>query len=197
MFKLNGQTLPEPSYPITDPCTTDNADPVEYVDVGDDDECGDAQIPGDIRSLLKKVTNAPLPTQHDNSPDNEAQASNDTDGTDDEDAPDWEFDSNEQRSPDPLYEFCPAPHRKQLLSIITRHFCRHHFFPTRSGVHQSPADICNQCVCEMYMFCKRRGLTEVWAYMWNSWYSLSMWNLWARSSRSDWARLRGSCLSFW
>ena len=37
-FKLNGQTLPEPSYPITAPSTTDDIDPVEYVEVGDDED---------------------------------------------------------------------------------------------------------------------------------------------------------------
>ncbi len=37
----------------------------------------------------------------------------------------------------------------------------------------------------MYTFCKRRGLTEVWAYMWMSWYSPSMWSLWARSSKGN------------
>lgn len=58
-FKLNGQTLPKPSYPITDPSTTDDIDPVEYVKVSDDEECSNVLIPGDVQSLLKKVTNGP------------------------------------------------------------------------------------------------------------------------------------------
>ncbi|KAF8316685.1 uncharacterized protein EI90DRAFT_2814810, partial [Cantharellus anzutake] len=29
-------------------------------------------------------------------------------------------------------------------------------------------------------FCQECGLTEAWAYLWNSWYS--KWDLWARSS---------------
>ena len=40
----------------------------------------------------------------------------------------------------------------------------------------------NSCVVEMYHFCKQRGLSEVWAYMWSSWYSPQMWKLWAQSS---------------
>ena len=32
---------------------------VDYVDAGDDDEEGGDTIPGDVRSLLKKVTNRP------------------------------------------------------------------------------------------------------------------------------------------
>ena len=34
----------------------------------------------------------------------------------------------------------------------------------------------------MYTFCKQRGLSNVWGYMWMSWYSPHMWQLWARSS---------------
>ncbi|KAF9507539.1 hypothetical protein BS47DRAFT_1282934, partial [Hydnum rufescens UP504] len=78
--------------------------------------------------------------------------------------------------------FCPAAHHKQLLSLITHHFCCHNFFPTCSGTRQSPLKILDQCVHEMYTFCEQQGLTEVWAYMSNSWYSLPMQNLWAHSS---------------
>src|SRR5258705_110461 len=34
----------------------------------------------------------------------------------------------------------------------------------------------------MYYFCKKWGLSEVWAYMWASWYTPQMWKLWARST---------------
>ena len=184
-FKLNGQTLPKPSYPITDPSTTDDIDPVEYVKVSDDEECSNVLIPGDVQSLLKKVTNGPTTIQLDNSPDNDFEVDNNPDATDSEDVPDWGFDPEEKQSPNSTYEFCPAPHHKQLLSIITQHFCHHHFFPTCLGLHQSPAEIHEQCIHEMYLFCKWWGLAEVWAYMWNSWYSPSMWDLWAWSSRSN------------
>ena len=149
-FKLNGQKIPESSY------TTPAA--VEYVDAGDDDEEGcDVLIPGDVRSLLKKITNAyEYSYEPDDQPEDDSSGDeeNGADATDDEDAPDWEFDVNEEQSPNPTYEFCPAAHCKQLLSMITHHFCRHHFFPTRSGIHQSPGEIHDQCVRDMYMFCK-------------------------------------------
>ena len=96
---------------------------------------------------------------------------------DEEDTPNWEFDVNEKCSLDPMYKFCPAAHHKQLLLLVTCHFCHHPFFPTRNGTHQILTQIHEQSVCEMYVFCKTRGLTEVWAYMWSSWYSLSMWKL--------------------
>jgi hypothetical protein len=44
---------------------------------------------------------------------------------DSEDGPDWLFEEGEKTSADPLYVFCPAPHRKQVLHLFTRHFCRH------------------------------------------------------------------------
>ncbi|KAF8324407.1 uncharacterized protein EI90DRAFT_3019545 [Cantharellus anzutake] len=68
----------------------------------------------------------------------------DTDGSDEEDGPDWAFEADEKRSKDPEYEFCPAAHRKQLLSIVTRHFCQHPFFPACNGSSQTAAQICEE-----------------------------------------------------
>jgi len=53
---LNGQSIPEPSL-LTLVNAIDRE--VDYVDAGDDDEEGGDTIPGDVRSLLKKVTNRP------------------------------------------------------------------------------------------------------------------------------------------
>jgi len=43
---------------------------------------------------------------------------------------DWEFNSDKVQTNDYGYQFCPAAHCKQLLTIITQHFCSHSFFPT-------------------------------------------------------------------
>ena len=56
---------------------------------------------------------------------------------------------------DPEYEFCPAAHRKQLLNIMTRHFCCHPFFPTHKGKHQTSDEIHKECVHKMYTFCMK------------------------------------------
>ncbi|KAJ7673680.1 hypothetical protein DFH06DRAFT_1081519, partial [Mycena polygramma] len=109
--------------------------------------------------------------------------------TDAEDGPDWLFDEGETRSADPLYVFCPAPHRKQLLHLFTRHFCQHPLFPTQDGP-KSSEDIRRQSVYEMYMFCHQRGLREVWGYFWTSWYAPKVWKLWARSTSPLLSRLR-------
>ncbi|KAF9230573.1 hypothetical protein BU15DRAFT_30989, partial [Melanogaster broomeanus] len=86
--------------------------------------------------------------------------------------------------------FCPACHRKQLLHLFTKHFCQHPSFPDRDGIKRSPQEIRHNAVYEMYMFCYQRGLREVWAYMWSSWYSPSRWPLWARSTTAYVSRLR-------
>ncbi|KAJ7764471.1 hypothetical protein B0H14DRAFT_2403339 [Mycena olivaceomarginata] len=102
-------------------------------------------------------------------------------GQDSEDGPDWLFEEGEKTSADPLYVFCPAPHRKQILRLFTRHFCQHLLFPTENG-SKSASDIRREAVHEMYTFCHIRGLREVWGYLWTSWYTPNMWKLWARST---------------
>lgn len=102
-----------------------------------------------------------------------------------EDGPDYMFEKGELRSRRQDYVFCPAVHRRQLLLIFTDHYCRHPLFPEPervSGAAPSALEVRHRCVHEMYTFCKERGLREVWAYMWTSWYSSKMWPLWARSS---------------
>ncbi|KAJ7595598.1 hypothetical protein C8J56DRAFT_1001696 [Mycena floridula] len=51
----------------------------------------------------------------------------------------------------------------------------------------------------MYNFCHQRGLREVWAYFWTSWYSPKVWKLWARSSSPYLTRLRTTMTveNFW
>jgi hypothetical protein len=112
------------------------------------------------------------------------------DESDSEDAPDWMFEEGEIRSGDRDYVFCPAPHRKQILHLFTKHFCQHPIFPERNGTHQSAEEIRVNAVKEMYLFCWQRGLREVWGYLWSSWYSAKAWKLWARSTSVYISRLR-------
>jgi hypothetical protein len=108
--------------------------------------------------------------------------------TDQEDAPDWFFEGD-TKSADPDYVFCPAPHRRQTLHLFTKHFCQHPLFPEHDGVKTAEC-IRKDAVMEMYQFCYQRGLREVWGYLWNFWYSLKMWKLWARSTSELVSRLR-------
>jgi hypothetical protein len=103
------------------------------------------------------------------------------DEEDQEDAPEWFFEEGEVRSPDPNYEFFPAPHRRQILHLFTKHFCQHPLLPEHDGV-TSAEGIRQDGVMEMYRFFHQRGLREVWGYLWSSWYSPKMWKLWACST---------------
>ena len=138
----------------------------------------DNMIPDDIMTVIDND----LPNTinlHNNKSDIDSNSENEDEA---EAAPQWEFDPNEEFSKDETYLFCLLPHCQQLLCLFTCHFCCHPFFPTCSGIHQTSSEVQNQSVAEMYYFCKQRGLSEVWPYMWSSWYSPPMWKLWARSS---------------
>ncbi|EJD33289.1 hypothetical protein AURDEDRAFT_43999, partial [Auricularia subglabra TFB-10046 SS5] len=88
--------------------------------------------------------------------------------------------------------FCPAQHRKQLLRLFTKHFTQHPLLP-----EQAPCKA--GAVSAMYHFCHARSLTEVWAYMWTSWYRAKMWPLWALSASPLVPRLRTTMVveNFW
>lgn len=79
---------------------------------------------------------------------------------DSDDGPSWMFKEGETLSRDPEYVFCPAPHRKGILRLFTRHFCQHPLLLERDG-KLSAEDIRSQAVYDMYNFCKVRGLREV------------------------------------
>lgn len=116
------------------------------------------------------------------------------------DVPDWLVEEGEKsvRS-DPNYVFCPAQHRSVFLRLFTRHFTRHPLLLDPSGP-MSAEEIRTVAVWEMYSCCYQRGLTEVWAYMWTSWYQPKMWALWARSSSAKFlSRLRTTMTveNFW
>jgi hypothetical protein len=113
------------------------------------------------------------------------------DDFDQEDGPNWQFEGNEKTSKSRYYVFCPAPHRRQLLKLFTRHFCQHPLLFERLDSKKLTAkEIRDGAVHEMYSFCEKRGLREVWAYFWNNWYQASHWKLWARSSSPYLSRQR-------
>jgi hypothetical protein len=111
------------------------------------------------------------------------------DDIDEEDAPDWVFEEGELRSRDPEYTFCPAPHRKQILRLFTKHFCKHQLLPEPTG-WRTAVEIRTEAVQEMYQFCYQRRLRETWAYLWTYWYSAKMWPLWALSPSELMSRIR-------
>ena len=95
--------------------------------------------------------------------------------------PEWMFEPQEKPVKDPNYSFCPAPHRRGVLRLFTKHFLQHPLLPDQCG-KLTPKEIYEKAAFEMYLYCKQRGLTEVWAYLWTSWYQPKQWCLWARSA---------------
>ncbi|KIJ52335.1 hypothetical protein M422DRAFT_83352, partial [Sphaerobolus stellatus SS14] len=85
-------------------------------------------------------------------------------------------------SKDSGYLFCPAEHRLSILRLFTKHHAQHPLLPERHGQTRTAEQIYEDAVLEMYTHCTRNRLTEVWAYMWNCWYSPTKWLLWARSA---------------
>ncbi|KAJ7578860.1 hypothetical protein C8J56DRAFT_797046, partial [Mycena floridula] len=108
------------------------------------------------------------------------------------------FEKDEKVAKSKDYVFCPAVHRAQLLQIFTKHFCQHPLFLERDGKWDAKR-IHDNAVHEMYLFCHQRGLREVWAYFWTSWYCPKVWKLWARSSSPYLTRLRTTMTveNFW
>ncbi|KAI1782045.1 hypothetical protein LXA43DRAFT_870500, partial [Ganoderma leucocontextum] len=80
------------------------------------------------------------------------------------------------------YEFCPAAHRLPIMRLFAKHASQHPLLPERHGQARSSDEIRRDAVTEMYLHCKTNNLSEVWAYLWNSWYGPSRWKLWARAA---------------
>ncbi len=72
--------------------------------------------PNDIQDLVTRVLKDSHSSQQKVS---ENEEDEDDAAMDDEDAPDWVFEAHEVWSGDPTYEFCPAAHHKQLLTMFT------------------------------------------------------------------------------
>ncbi|EIN11346.1 hypothetical protein PUNSTDRAFT_63578 [Punctularia strigosozonata HHB-11173 SS5] len=49
------------------------------------------------------------------------------------------------------------------------------------GTCLEPSEIHEGTVSDMYHFCVKYGLSQVWVYMWNQWYCPEQWKLWAQS----------------
>jgi len=74
--------------------------------------------------------------------------------------------------------FCPAVFRDSVVNMIERHYCAHPLIPG-----YGPPDaigIKRWAVQQMYNFCFKHELPEVWAYLWENWYRKGRWELWAR-----------------
>ncbi|KAF7799214.1 hypothetical protein EIP86_010446 [Pleurotus ostreatoroseus] len=84
--------------------------------------------------------------------------------------------------------FCAEEFRQPIVDMMERHFCAHPLIPGYS--HPSPAGIRHWAVQQMYSYCVKHDLREVWAYLWENWYRSGRWELWARSACPEIPRLK-------
>lgn len=96
--------------------------------------------------------------------------------------------SDSQMPEAPKRVFCGEEFREAILTMMDRHFCAHPLIPGYS--HPSPEGIREWAVKDMYQFCVKYDLREVWAYLWENWYRRGRWELWARSSHPEIPRLK-------
>lgn len=91
--------------------------------------------------------------------------------------------SDEETSTNPQHTFCPQLYRDKIITMMERHYCAHPLIPgyaapSRDGIRR-------WAVQQMYSFCQKNELPEVWAYLWENWYRKGRWELWARSAHVE------------
>ncbi|KIJ44691.1 hypothetical protein M422DRAFT_167871, partial [Sphaerobolus stellatus SS14] len=59
-----------------------------------------------------------------------------------------------------------------------------------AGTHQIAQEIYTGAVYDMYRYCYDHDLSQVWAYLWNQWYTSLQWKLWARSANPEIPRIK-------
>lgn len=75
--------------------------------------------------------------------------------------------------------FCREEYRNDVIQLVEAHMNAHPFIPGYAP--PDPSSIYRWAVEQMYQFCHKHNLVEMWAYMWSNWYRPSRWTLWARS----------------
>ncbi|KAJ7440655.1 hypothetical protein B0H11DRAFT_1750574, partial [Mycena galericulata] len=72
------------------------------------------------------------------------------------------------------------------------HFHQHPEIPMgdEEGTFLSAAEIHHGATQDMYQYCFENDLAQVWAYMWNRWYTSKQWCLWARAACKAIPRLK-------
>ena len=76
--------------------------------------------------------------------------------------------------------------------MMATHLCAHLLIP--GYAHPSPEGIQYWAVQQMYNFCVKHDLREVWAYLWENWYRTGCWELWARAACAEIPILRATMI---
>ncbi|KZT57507.1 hypothetical protein CALCODRAFT_434063, partial [Calocera cornea HHB12733] len=89
--------------------------------------------------------------------------------------------------------FCPEELRRPILDMVQRHATAHPSIPSPAAPDASA--IHYWATKQMYAYCVKHDLREVWAYMWTNHYQPSRWSLWARCEAEEIPRLRTTMIS--
>ncbi|KDR77336.1 hypothetical protein GALMADRAFT_225456 [Galerina marginata CBS 339.88] len=79
-----------------------------------------------------------------------------------------------------------------IVAKFRIHFHQHPAIPfdDEKGTYFTAEEIHHGAVQDMYQYCFENDLSQVWAYMWNRWYTPNQWSLWARSASHSISRLK-------
>lgn len=88
--------------------------------------------------------------------------------------------------------FCPKNFRGAIIERFRMHLHQHPEIPINDATRTllTAQKIYTGAVKDMYQYCFNRDLSQVWAYLWNRWYSPPQWKLWARSANPAIPRLK-------
>ncbi len=76
--------------------------------------------------------------------------------------------------------FCPEEYRTAIVNMLEDAYCAHSQIPGFSNPH--PYAIHEWATKQIYHYCVKYDLREVWAYLWENWLCPGRWELWARSA---------------
>lgn len=96
-----------------------------------------------------------------------------------------------------LPQFCPAEYRATIKNKYIIHLHQHPEIPfdDQDGTYLTADEIHEGAVSDMYHYCVKHDLSQVWAYMWNCWYCPKQWPLWARAASPEIPRLKSTMIS--
>jgi hypothetical protein len=100
-----------------------------------------------------------------------------------------------------LPTFCPKGDHGAIVALFRVHLHQHPEIPLNdeAGTHLTPEEIHEGAARSMYEYCFRNDLAQVWAYLWNRWYTPAQWRLWARSAHPAIPRIKTTMIveSLW
>jgi hypothetical protein len=120
----------------------------------------------------------------------ELEEGDDAESSDDDNTPtEYEDDDELEVNVQPTKrQFCPEGLRDNVIAMVERHYCAH---PDIPGMARPDArGIRMWAVRQIYEYCKKHDLRDLWAYLWGNWYRKNRWELWARSSCPEIPRLK-------